>query len=139
MYQVIYDGNCNLCVNLVRLLENLDRGEQFLYAPMQDQPTLDRFGITSQDCALGMILLNLNAPEQRWQGSNAAEEIGRLLPLGKVFVDAYRMLPGTKWVGDRIYEQVRDNRYRLFGKRSKTYQSAYPTCSSDTCSSYFSR
>jgi predicted DCC family thiol-disulfide oxidoreductase YuxK len=137
MYQVIYDGNCNLCVNLVRLLENLDRGEQFVYAPMQDSLTLDQFGITPEDCQLGMILLNLNAPEQRWQGSDAAEEIGRLLPMGKIFVDAYRLLPGTKWIGDRFYEQIRDHRYALFGQRSTTYQSAYPACPSDRCSAYF--
>ncbi|MBW4658795.1 MAG: DUF393 domain-containing protein [Drouetiella hepatica Uher 2000/2452] len=128
MYQVIYDGNCNLCVNLVKLLETLDRGERFLYTPMQDQQILDRFGITPQDCELGMILLNAEAPDQRWQGSDAAEEIGRLLPLGSIFISAYRTLPGMKWMGDRTYEQIRDNRYTLFGKRSATYQSAYPAC-----------
>jgi predicted DCC family thiol-disulfide oxidoreductase YuxK len=32
----------------------------------------------------------------------------------------------VKWVGDRIYEQVRDNRYTIFGKRAATYESAYP-------------
>jgi predicted DCC family thiol-disulfide oxidoreductase YuxK len=138
MYQVIYDGNCNLCVNLVKLLETLDRGERFLYTSMQDQQTLDRFGITPQDCELGMILLNADIPEQRWQGSNAAEEIGRLLPLGSIFVSAYRALPGMKWVGDRTYEQIRDNRYTLFGKRNTTYQTAYPACEG-TCDTNFSK
>lgn len=138
MYHVIYDGNCNLCVNLVKLLESLDRGEQFRYSPMQDQPTLDRFGITPQDCEQGMILINLNNPTQRWQGSDAAEEIGQLLPMGGAFVNAYRALPGVKWMGDRVYEQVRDNRYALFGKRSETYESAYPhACETDSCGQTF--
>lgn len=132
-YHVIYDGSCNLCVNLVKLLETLDRGEQFFYTPMQDQPTLDRFGITAQDCELGMILIDAEQPSQRWQGSNAAEEIGRLLPLGSVFVEAYRALPGVKWVGDRVYEQVRDNRYSLFGKRASMYRSAYSPCETGEC------
>jgi predicted DCC family thiol-disulfide oxidoreductase YuxK len=132
-YHVIYDGNCNLCVNLVKLLETLDRGEQFFYTPMQDQPTLDRLGITAQDCELGMILIDAEQPSQRWQGSAAAEEIGRLLPLGSVFVEAYRALPGVKWLGDRTYEQVRDNRYSLFGKRSSTYRSAYSPCETGKC------
>ncbi|MGJ5672533.1 MAG: thiol-disulfide oxidoreductase DCC family protein [Nostochopsis sp.] len=130
-YYVIYDGNCNLCVTLVQLLENLDKGKLFRYIPMQDQQTLQEWGITPQDCELGMILINGNTPEQRWQGSAAAEEIGRLLPFGSVFVDAYRALPGVKWTGDRIYEQVRDNRYTLFGKRSSTYQSVY--CGENNC------
>jgi predicted DCC family thiol-disulfide oxidoreductase YuxK len=82
-------------------------------------------------------LIDTDQPERRWQGSAAAEEIGRLMPLGKIFVAAYRKLPGMKWAGDRVYEQVRDNRYTLFGRRSKTYQSAYPACT-DSCQKYFS-
>jgi predicted DCC family thiol-disulfide oxidoreductase YuxK len=124
-YLVIYDGNCNLCVTLVKLLENLDQGKQFSYIPMQDQENLHPFGITPQDCELGMILINLQHPEKRWQGSNAAEEIGRLLPMGEIFVQAYQALPGLKLVGDRVYEQVRDHRYALFGKRDNTYISEY--------------
>ncbi|NEQ81993.1 MAG: DUF393 domain-containing protein, partial [Moorea sp. SIO2I5] len=36
-YHVIYDGDCNLCVTLVQLLENLDQGKLFNYIPMQDK------------------------------------------------------------------------------------------------------
>ena len=124
-YYVIYDGNCNLCSSLVQILETLDKGQMFRYAPMQDEPTLQRWGITPQDCELGMILIDADAPNRRWQGSAAAEEIGRLLPMGDVFVTAYRGLPGVKWVGDRVYEQARDNRYALFGKRNSVYQTAF--------------
>lgn len=126
MYHVIYDGNCNLCVNLVKLLEQLDQGHQFRYCPMQDQAILDQFGVTPQTCELGLILIRAHDPTQRWQGSAAAEEIGRLLPAGSGFVSAYRSIPGLKGLGDRFYEQIRDNRYQLFGKRDTTYQSAYP-------------
>jgi predicted DCC family thiol-disulfide oxidoreductase YuxK len=132
-YYVIYDGNCNLCVNLVKLLETLDQGNTFQYAPMQDAAKLQQFDITPQDCEMGMILLNSNDPTTRWQGSAAAEQIGCLLPLGSIFVTAYRSLPGMQWTGDRLYEQVRDNRYTLFGKRDRLYQPSYPICTSDGC------
>lgn len=125
-YTVIYDGHCNLCSNLVQLLEKLDQGKRFQYVPMQDEAGLAQFNVTPQDCEFGMILIDNAKPDRRWQGSDAAEEIGQLLPLGNVFVTAYRNLPGMKWTGDRVYEQVRDNRYALFGKRSTTYQTAYP-------------
>ena len=124
-YYVVFDGNCNLCTTLVQLLENLDKGQKFRYMPMQDEAALQQWGITPTDCELGMILIDGDAPERRWQGSAAVEEIGRLLPLGEVFVTAYRSLPGVKWVGDRTYEQIRDNRYALFGKRQNTYKTAY--------------
>jgi predicted DCC family thiol-disulfide oxidoreductase YuxK len=125
IYHVIYDGNCNLCVTLVQILETLDKGRIFRYTSMQDEKKLQGWGITPQDCEKGMILIDGNTPEKRWQGSDAAEEIGKLLPLGSVFVDAYRVLPGMKWAGDKFYEQIRDNRYSLFGKRSSTYESGY--------------
>lgn len=134
MYCVIYDGDCNLCVSLVQLLESFDRGQQFQYLPMQDDAALARYGITPQDCEAGMILIDLAAPERRWQGSAAAEEIGRLLPLGNPVVQAYQALPGAKAVGDSIYALVRDRRYELFGQRSSRYDSAYPLCSDQRCS-----
>lgn len=132
-YYVIYDGNCNLCTTLVQWLERLDQGERFHYIPMQDEGTLRSLHITAQDCEKGMILVNADQPEQRWQGTAAAEEIGRLLPMGEAFVAAYRALPGLKGGGDRVYEYVRDNRYTLFGKRAQTYQPRYPACPSETC------
>jgi len=98
---------------------------------MQDEERLSQWKITTTDCQQGMILIDGNSTQRRWQGSNAAEEIGRLLPLGSVFVEAYRALPGMKWAGDRFYEQIRDNRYTLFGKRLQTYQSAY--CVDGSC------
>lgn len=132
-YSVIYDGNCNLCVSLVQALERLDRGHQFRYAPMQDQAACDRLGITAADCELGMILVNDVDPSQRWQGSAAAEEIGRQLPGGEVVVAGYRALPGLKSAGDRVYAYVRDHRYELFGQRPVTYTSPYPLCQTTAC------
>ncbi|NEP10155.1 MAG: DUF393 domain-containing protein [Symploca sp. SIO2C1] len=125
-YHVIYDGNCNLCVTLVKVLENLDQGQLFDYVPMQDEATLQDWGITPQDCQMGMILIDSLSPERRWQGSDAAEEIARLLPVGDLFVQVYRTMPGMKWLGDRTYEQIRDHRYNWFGKQATTYHSAYP-------------
>jgi len=125
-YHVIYDGNCNLCVSLVQQLEKLDQGAQFDYLPMQDEATLERFHITAQDCELGMILIDAQNPDQRWQGSEAAEEIARKIPFTEGLVALYRQIPGLKSFGDRAYEQVRDHRYQWFGKREQTYHSPYP-------------
>ena len=125
-YHVIYDGNCNLCVTFAKLLAQFDRGKIFSYTPMQNKAVLTQFGITAEDCNLGMILIDRDRPTQRWQGSSAAEEIARLLPLGDTFIAAYRSIPGMKWFGDRAYEEVRDNRYSWFGKTDSTYYSDYP-------------
>jgi predicted DCC family thiol-disulfide oxidoreductase YuxK len=127
---VIYDGTCNLCVNLVQLLEQLDRGQRFQYLPMQDEMGLKRYDISPQDCEMGMILLDPARPARRWQGSAAAEAISQLLPAGHLFISAYRALPGLKSLGDRAYEQVRDNRYSWFGRRA-LYAPRYPDRQAD--------
>lgn len=125
-YYLIYDGNCNLCVTFTQLLEQFDQGKLFQYIPMQSTKTLKQWGITPGDCDLGMILFDSQQPQKKWQGSEAAEKIVKLLPLGEVFIAAYAAIPGAKWLGDRSYEQIRDNRYQWFGSREATYQSVYP-------------
>ncbi len=119
-YQVVYDSRCNLCTTFAQLLQQFDREKIFAYIPMQDEATLANYGIATTDCEAGMILIDPNQPAKRWQGSEAAEEIARLLPLGEPFIAAYRAIPGMKWLGDRTYEQIRDNRYQWFGKRQNS-------------------
>ncbi|MEM6613513.1 MAG: DCC1-like thiol-disulfide oxidoreductase family protein [Cyanobacteria bacterium P01_C01_bin.72] len=116
-YQVVYDSKCNLCSNFAQLLKQFDREQTFTYIPMQDREALAVYGITPNDCEAGMILIDSKNPDRQWQGSEAAEEIARLLPLGEAFIAAYRAIPGMKWLGDRSYEQIRDNRYQWFGER----------------------
>jgi predicted DCC family thiol-disulfide oxidoreductase YuxK len=130
---IVYDGNCNLCVSLVRVLERLDGGQRFQYVPMQAEGLLEDFGISQADCEMGMILIDGLRPERRWQGSDAAEEMVRRFPLSAPAVAAYRALPGAKWLGDRIYAQVRDNRYAWFGQRHSTYHAESDTCDSGSC------
>ena len=115
-YQVVYDSKCNLCTTFAQLLKQFDRDHTFTYLPMQDQASLASYGISPSDCEAGMILIDTEQPERRWQGSEAAEEIARLLPLGEPFIAAYRAIPGMKWLGDRGYEQIRDHRYQWFGE-----------------------
>ncbi|MEN9202839.1 MAG: DCC1-like thiol-disulfide oxidoreductase family protein [Thermostichus sp. DG_1_6_bins_120] len=130
-YLIIYDGLCNLCANGVKLLEQLDRGQRFCYAPMQDVSVLSRWGIQPADVELGMILIDLQQPERRWQGAAAAEQIAALLPGGDLGLAFYRGLPGLKTLADRGYAQIRDHRYAWFGRRDTLYRSAYPIC--DRC------
>ncbi|MEO1131795.1 MAG: DCC1-like thiol-disulfide oxidoreductase family protein [Cyanobacteria bacterium J06639_1] len=130
---VIYDGDCNLCTTLVQALERLDSGRTFRYIPMQDGQTLQQWQVTPENCELGMILIDGAEPHRRWQGSDAAEEIGRRFPAGAAAVAAYRGIPGAKWLGDRFYEQIRDNRYAWFGRRDTTYHSSHPACETGSC------
>jgi predicted DCC family thiol-disulfide oxidoreductase YuxK len=131
---VIYDGLCNLCVNFVKSLEQIDRGNLFCYLPMQDSESLSQWHITAADCEMGMILIELqDRGRNRWQGSVAAEQIAKLLPLGNLAVAIYQFFPGLKPLGDRTYISVRDNRFSLFGGRAQIYDSSYPLVCDSNC------
>ncbi|MBW4697333.1 MAG: DUF393 domain-containing protein [Aphanocapsa lilacina HA4352-LM1] len=123
---VIYDGLCNLCVNLVQWLEGLDEGRQFRYVPMQDQTGLERYEVAPGQCEAGMILIDPGPPERRYQGSAAAEEIARRMPGGEAVIAVYRSVPGLSELGDGCYVRIRDHRYDWFGRRSEIYCSTYP-------------
>lgn len=122
------------------MLEGMDQGRLFHYVPMQDQLRLQDWSITAADCEAGMILLEDQTPEHRWQGSAAAEKIATLLPGGAALIAAYRAIPGLKELGDRTYSQVRDHRYQWFGQSPSLYCSVYPAAPagaeiSNSCSS----
>lgn len=121
---VIYDGNCNLCITFVKLLERLDRGQMFAFVPMQESETLTFLQITVKEMDHGVILLK---GKEKFQGTAAIQAIGEILPGGRVLVDLYTQLPGAKSVGDQGYSWVKDNRYQLFGQ-CPTYRSDYPFC-----------
>lgn len=134
-YLVVYDGRCNLCSNLVQALERIDQGQRFQYLPMQATDALAEWQITPEQCEQGMILVSLAQPEQRWQGSDAAEEISRLLPIANGVVAAYRAVPGLKGIGDRFYAWIRDHRYQVFGQRPELYSSNITPNLQSTCDS----
>ena len=101
---------------------------------MQEIETLSKLNITSEDCELGMIVVNPQNLTERWQGSEAAEKIIELLPNGEVFIKAYRSIPYLKSLGDKTYLKIRDNRYQWFGSRGKTYYSSYNfNCNNNSC------
>jgi predicted DCC family thiol-disulfide oxidoreductase YuxK len=124
-YYLIYDGDCNLCVTFTQLLETFVQGDLFNYIPMQEVNLLPELNVMPKDCELGMMLINSKNLSERWQGSEAAEKIIELLPNGRLFLNAYRTIPGLKLCGDKTYLQIRDNRYQWFGRRQQTYYSQY--------------
>ena len=126
VYYVIYDSNCNLCVTFTDLLVQFDQGQHFRYIPMKDEVTLTHLGIAPETCEQGVILMAENDWSQFWQGTAAIEEIINILPWGEAFIQAYRLLPGAKWLGDQTYEQVRDHRYQWFGCRRTPHQTPFP-------------
>ncbi|MEN9216317.1 MAG: DCC1-like thiol-disulfide oxidoreductase family protein [Gloeomargarita sp. HHBFW_bins_162] len=123
-YLLIYDGLCNLCATCVQAVSNLDQGHLFTYLPMQDEAALAEWGITPDTCAQGMIVIDQTQPAHRWQGSEAVEQMARLIPGIAPLVDWYRGMTALKSLGDSCYAQIRDHRYEWFGQREQVYRVA---------------
>lgn len=121
-YLIIYDGRCQLCSGWVAALYKLEGGRWLSYLPMQDEAALAQWGITPVTCQQGVILIDQNRPERRWQGTAALEQLASLLPGVAPVVAAYQRLPGLKAIGDACYVQIRDHRYEWFGERSEVYR-----------------
>jgi Protein of unknown function, DUF393. len=108
--------------------------QNFCLQPHAECGDLARFQLAIADMVLGVMLIDLNCPSIRWQGSSAIEEIAKLLPNAAPFVHLYLQIKPIKWLGDRTYEQIRNHRYALFGKRSHTFVSEFaPICAGDRC------
>ena len=113
---ILFDGVCNLCNNLVRIIIKLDRKEQFKFASLQSE-------------AASKILLKnpwLQAETDTiiyyendifYQRSDAVLRISRKLGGLLTILQLGYVLP-KKW-RDRCYDLIARNRYRWFGQREQ--------------------
>lgn len=100
---LIYDGECGLCRDAVRVVRRWDRDHRMVYVPFQDHATVARFGIALPALAAAMHLL---LPDGRvLAGADAAPEIARLLP-GKAWLAPLYRVPGVRSVARGVYAWV---------------------------------
>lgn len=108
-----YDGECGFCIRWVRLLGRLDRAGRVTWVSFQ---SLDRppRGIGWQDLERSAYLDSdpLAGAADLHEGFFAFRQltlrIPALFPLTPFF-----WLPGTGWLGSRVYRWVAGSRYRL--------------------------
>ena len=83
-YYVIYDGNCNLCVSLVKLLEKLDQGKTFNYAAMQEQEVLSSLDNKNLNCIQYYLLVSGYYSRSRGSSSSSSSSSTRYSPYTKI-------------------------------------------------------
>jgi predicted DCC family thiol-disulfide oxidoreductase YuxK len=111
---IIFDGLCNLCSTSVKFVIKRDSGKIFKFLPIQSKKANEiagNFNIEFEG-ANTVILIKDN---QVYYKSDAALKIIRELNYPwKVFY-FFKFIP--KFVRDKIYSLIANNRYRWFGKR----------------------
>ena len=98
---LIYDGDCGLCQQAVKLLRRWDREHVLRFVPFQDGPAVAQFGIALPALAAAMHLIR---PDGRvYAGADALPELLRMFP-GKR--GPFFRIPGVLPLARRIYAWI---------------------------------
>lgn len=110
-YTLVYDGHCNVCGRLVRLLQRWDTHALVETIPSQHAGVASRFPWIPP--AAYREAVQLVGPHGRtWAGAAAIEHLLDILPHGKLAGWLFR-IPGVRVIADRIYKWFARNRYKF--------------------------
>jgi predicted DCC family thiol-disulfide oxidoreductase YuxK len=107
---LIYDGECRVCRQAVKLLRRWDREHVLHFVPFQDGGRVAQFGIALPALAAAMHLI---LPDWRvYAGADAIPELLRFFP-GKRWLAPLFRVPGVLPIARRIYAWIARRRHCL--------------------------
>lgn len=110
-WTVVYDGQCNVCGKVVRLLRGWDRQGELEIVPFQEPSVPGRFPWIPE-AAYREALQLIGPGNQTWAGAAAIEQLLGILPAGWLLGWAFRVPLLGALIG-RFYRWFARNRYRL--------------------------
>lgn len=110
-WTVIYDGQCNVCGKLVKVLRGWDRRDLLEIVPFQDPGVAARFPWIPAEAYREALQL-VGPGTQTWSGAAAIEQLLGILPAGWLLGWAFKMPVLGKLI-DRFYRWFARNRYHL--------------------------
>lgn len=111
-YTVVYDGHCNVCKKLVKVLKKWDRNHQLEILPSQTPGLHARFPWIPARAYLESIQLVDHRTETTSQGAAAIERLIDALPKGR-FITWIFSIPFVRPLAEKFYRWFARNRYRL--------------------------
>ena len=127
-WTLVYDGNCNVCTRLIRLVERWDSRGAIETVPFQNAEVTARFPwIPREAYAEAMQLVGPGG--RTWQGAQAVEQLLTILPRGRLIAWIFR-LPFVGRLADRFYRWFARNRYRFGCGEHCTYHPPSDTATS---------
>eukprot|EP00904_Undaria_pinnatifida_P009343 jgi/Undpi1/5539/HiC_scaffold_2.g00816.m1 len=113
---LLYDGVCNMCNGFVNRFLDIDKEEKFRFSALQSETGRSLLALSgrSPEDISSIVLVEANGDAHIQ--SDALLRMGRILggPVGML------LSPGVavpKFVRNRMYDVVADNRYSFLGKR----------------------
>lgn len=111
-YTVVYDGNCNVCKKLVRVLTEWDTQKKLEIIPSQTPGVQARFPWIPVSAYLESVQVIRASDGKTWQGAAALEQLLDVLPKGCLFSWIFS-IPFARPLAERFYRWFARNRYKL--------------------------
>ena len=110
-YTVVYDGTCNVCGKIVKVLRRWDTKEVLEILPSQNSCVRSRFPWIPDRAYLDSVQL-IGPGGRTWQGAAAVEQIIDLMPKGKLITWVFS-IPFARPLAEKFYRWFARNRYKL--------------------------
>jgi len=107
---VLYDGSCNLCRGSAERVRRFDILHRIEFLDLHDPSAAERFPQVNRNEAMKWMQA-VDSRNRVFSGSDAWARIGVLLP-GWNLIARILLVPGIRWIAQRIYAWVASNRYR---------------------------
>lgn len=111
-YAVIYDGHCEVCSRMVKLLANWDRNHELEMIPSQGPGVRERFSWIPARSYMESVQVVRSSDGKTWQAAAALEELLKVIPRGRLISWLFR-IPLVRPLVDRFYGWFARNRYRI--------------------------
>ncbi len=111
-YTVVYDGTCNVCGKLVKLLMKWDRERVLEITPSQAPGLKARFPWIPARAYVESVQVIRTADGRTWQGAGALEELLDALPKGWL-LSWFFSIPFARPVAEKFYRWFARNRYKM--------------------------
>jgi len=107
---ILYDGACSLCRASAARARRFDTRGSVEFLDLREPSVQTRFPQIDRDIALRWMQA-VDSRGRVCSGAEAWARIGMLLP-GWNLLAWILLLPGVRWIAERIYQCIASNRYR---------------------------
>ena len=108
---LLFDGTCGICTRTAYWLRAHDPGRRILVRPNQMPGLIDRYGLSREQVDRSAWLIE--ADGTRHEGAAAVNRMGHIIGGRWAWLVAPYALPPVRWVEERLYRWIADNRHRL--------------------------
>jgi predicted DCC family thiol-disulfide oxidoreductase YuxK len=115
---LLYDGHCNFCIQITKILEIINKNKIRLVAFQSANALINSYHLSEKNLKRKIHLISPSG--QIYQGGDAVAELAQYFPSFKIFFTFFKTN-----VGKKMYLLVAKNRFKIFGCSNACYISKY--------------